>query len=383
MKRNRGIVIAAALGATALLMAGCAAGPDGSGDGGGGGEREPGDLTGLTLAFAIPTSAGEVYVNQAEMFKTQAEALGATVEIYDNNGDAVTMMSNADLMIASQPDVIVEYAPVADATDRVGDKFAEAGIPCIALNVPVKGCNFFNFDQPYLAGLGAEAMAEQMAARGWDGSNTTVVIGQASELGETVNIAVTSFYAKLSELVPGMTKVAAADIKPTTTVINEQGIQADLGLTPDTGYDGMLTVLQTIPADRNIIVYPVSDDTTVGVIRALESAGRADAAMVSGYGGNPGALDALREGPIWVTEQMGFFAYWGQFALAMVAAVEQGMDIPELTSPPMIVLTQANVDDFFTADNELIVMPPLPASSTYLIDTGILQHFDNVEGARR
>lgn len=192
MKRNRGIVIATAMGAAALLMAGCAAGPGDSG-GGGGTEREPGDLTGLKLAFAIPTSAGEVYVNQAEMFKKQAEELGATVEIYDNNGDAVTMMSNTDLMIASEPDVIVQYAPVADATDRVGDKLAEAGIPCIALNVPVKGCNFFNFDQPYLAELGAEAMAEQMAARGWDGTNTTVVIGQASELGETVNIAVTSF----------------------------------------------------------------------------------------------------------------------------------------------------------------------------------------------
>lgn len=180
-----------------------------------------------------------------------------------------------------------------------------------------------------------------------------------------------------------MTKVAASDITPTTTVINEQGIQADLSLTPDTGYEGMLTVLQTIPADRNIVVYPVSDDTTVGIIRALESQGRADAAMVSGYGGNPGALDALRDGSIWVTEQMGFFAYWGQFALAMVAAVEQGMDIPELTSPPMVVLTKDNVDDFFTASNELIQMPELPASSKYLVDTGILQYFDNVEGARR
>jgi len=381
MKRSITIAATAVLLSTAVILSGCSA------DGGGGEpvnpDREAGDLTGLRLAFAIPTSGGEVFVNQAEMFKAQAEELGATVDIYDNNGDAVTMLSNADLMVASQPDVIVEYAPVADATDRVGDKFADAGIPCIALNVPVKGCALFNFDQPYLAALGAEAMAAQMADRGWDASNTTVIIGQASELGESVNIAVTSFYAELSTLVPGMTPVKSSDITPTTTVINEQGLQADLGLTPDSGYEGVLAALQTVPADRNVIVYTVSDDTTVGVIRALESLGRSDAAMVSGYGGGLEALTAVRDGSIWTTEQMGFFAYWGQFALAMVAAIEQGATIPELTSPPMVVLTKDNVDQFFTpGTDELLVMPELPESSRYLIETGILQHYDNVEGAR-
>lgn len=370
-------VAIAAIAATAILFAGCSTASTDTES-----TRVPGDLTGLSLAFAIPTSAGEVFVNQAEMFKTQAEALGATVEIYDNNGDAVTMLSNADLMVAAAPDVIVEYAPVADATDRVGAKFAEAGIPCIALNVPVDGCSLFNFDQPYLATLGAQAMAEQLADRGWDGSNTTIVIGQASALGESVNIAVTTFYAELSALVPGLDVVEASDITPTTTVISDQGIQADLGLTPDSGYDGLLPVLQTIPADRNIVVYTVSDDTTTGVIRALDSAGRLDTSLVSGYGGGLEALTALRDGGPWVTEQMGFFAYWGQFALAMAAAVEQGLEIPELTSPPMVVLTADNVDTYFTPGTaDLIVMPELPENAQYLIQTGILQKFNNVAGA--
>lgn len=380
MNRISRITAPAALLTVALVLAGCAGGTgDGDGD-----EREAGDLTGLKLAFAIPTSAGEVFVNQAEMFKKQAEALGAEVEVYDNNGDAVTMLSNADLMVAAEPDVIVEYAPVADATDRVGQKFADAGIPCIALNVPVEGCSLFNFDQPYLATLGAEAMAAQMEERGWDASNTTVVIGQASELGESVNIAVTTFYAELSKLVPGMTPVESSDITPTTTIINEEGIQADLGLTPDTGYEGTLTALQTVPEDRNVVVYTVSDDTTTGVIRALDSLGRTETAMVSGYGGNADALDAVRDGSLWTTEQMGFFAYWGQFALAMVAAIEQGVEIPELTSPPMVVLTSENVDNYFAPGTaEVTVMPELPDSSKYLIDTGVLQEYDNVEGARK
>lgn len=342
-----------------------------------------GDLSGLKFAFAIPTSAADVYVNQANMFVDQAKELGAEVTIYDNAGDAATMLSNADLMVADDPDVIIEFPSVADATSRVGQKFEDAGIPCIAVNVPVEGCPLFNFDQPYLSGLGAEAMAEKMAERGWDASNTTVVIGQASELGESVNIAATAFYAALSELVPGMTKVSSDDIEPTTTVITPgEGIQSDLGLTIDSGYAETLAVLQTIPQDRNVVIYPISDDTTMGVLRALDNQGRSEQAMVSGYGGDLNSLTALREGDIWVTEQMGFFAYWGEFLLAMAVATASGADIPDLTSPPMVILEKENVDTFFEPGTDtLIQMPELPESSKYLYDTGILQKFGNVAGA--
>lgn len=383
MKRQVALVAIASL--ASLLLGACASSAGGGGTTGvtQGGGIQGQNLSGVKFAFAIPTSAASVYVTQSKLFVDQAEKLGATVTIYDNNGDAATMLSNAQLMVAAKPDVIVEYPSAANATDRVGQIFGNANIPCIALNVPVKGCSFFNFDQPALAAMGAEAMAKQMKDRGWDSSNTTIVIGQASTLGKSVNIAVTSFYARMSELVPGMTKVSADNISPSTTSINgAQGLQADLGLTVDTGFSAMQTALQTVPKDRNVVVYPVSDDTTQGVIRALESQGRSDKAMVSGYGGELTGLNAVREGKIWVTDQIGFFPWWGEFVLAMAVAVHNGVKPPELTAPPQVVVTKDNVDTYFrpgTAD--LIKMPALPKDSQYLLKTGILQQFGNVEGA--
>jgi len=370
----------AAMTAAALLLAGCSSDPGKTSS-----EREPGDLTGLKIAFAIPTSAADVYVNQRDMFVEQAEKLGATVEVFDNNGDAATMLSNADLMVAAEPDVIVEFSPVADATERVGQKFTDAGIPCIALNVPVPGCHLFNFDQPYLSELGAEVIAKEMADRGWTPDNTTVVIGQASALGESVNIAVTSFYEFLSGQVPGMTSVKRDEIQPTTTKISgDEGLQLDLGVTLDGAYAEMTTALQSIPEDRNLVVYTVNDDSTFGVQRAIANAGRSETTIVSGYGGGADALNQIRESDStgWVSDQMGFFAYWGEFALAMVAAVDLGLDIPELTAPPMVVLTKDNMDDYFKpGTDELVMMPELPEGSKYLIETGILQKYGNVTGA--
>jgi ribose transport system substrate-binding protein len=377
-RRSQRAVLAAVITAFALSLSACASAGHSSSAG-----IKGNSLEGVKFAFAIPTSAASVYVTQQKEFTSEAKKLGASVQVYDNNGDAATMLSNAQLMVAAHPDVIVEYPSTADATDRVGQVFAQAGIPCIALNVPVKGCSFFNFDQPALAALGAEAMAGQMKKKGWDASNTTVVIGQASQLGNSVNIAVTSFYAKLSELVPGMTKTSASSIGPSTTAIpGNRDLQSDMGLTVDTGYAAMRTALQTIPQGNNIVVYTVSDDTTQGVLRALTAAGRSGRAMVSGYGGEIAGLNALRQGGPWVTDQIGFFPNWGEFVLSMAVAVHDGVKPPALTAPPQVVITKDNVDRYYKpGTDEVIQMPALPNESEYLLKTGILQKFGNVEGA--
>ncbi len=379
-------LMAVVVGAMALLTA-CGGGGQAGAPAGGGKQPVPAgtvDFQGKTFAFAIATAANPLIVSQGETFKQQAEKLGAKVTIYDNKGTAEAMLSNANLMVAAKPDVIVEYPSAADATSRVSQTFKRSGIPCISVNVPVEGCPLFNFDQPYLAGLGAEAMAKQMAARGWTGENTTVVIGQAAKYGPSVNIAVTSFYDKLSGLVPGMTHVPSRDITPSTTTIGgEQGLQVDLDFTADIAYPAMTRALQSIPANRHIVLYTTADDVTVAARRAIENAGRTRDAIVSGFGGNGDAVKALRANDGWVTEQTGFYAHWGEFVLAMVAAVQQGATLPELTSPPMVVLTKDNVDTYFTpGTTDLALMPELPANSRYLTGTGVLQKYANVTGAK-
>jgi len=344
----------------------------------------PTDLSGMKFAFALATAANPLIVSQGNLFKQGAAKLGAKATIYDNKGTAQDMLTNANLMVAAKPDVIVIYPSAADATSRVSQIFKRAGIPCISVNVPVEGCPLLNFDQPQLAGLAAKAMARQMAKRGWNGNNTTVVIGQAAKYGPSVNVAVTSFYDQLSKLVPGMKHVPASAIKTTTTTINgDQGLQVDLDFTPDIAFPAMTRALQSIPDDRNIVIYTTADDVTVAALRAVKNAGRLDNTIVSGFGGSPTSIKALRQGKNWVTEQTGFFANWGEFALAMAAAVKQGKKLPALTVPPMVVLTKDNVNTYFKpGTTKLVLMPPLPKRSQYLVKTGVLQKFGNVAGAR-
>lgn len=341
------------------------------------------DLKGKKFAFALATKANPLIVSQGDLFKQGAEKLGAEATIYDNKGTAEDMLSNARLMVAAKPDVIVEYPSAADATSRVSALFKRAGIPCISVNVPVEGCPLLNFDQPALAALAADEMAKQMKAKGWDGSNTTVVIGQAAKYGPAVNIAVTSFYDNLSKTVPNMTHVPVDKITPKTTSLGgQQGLQVDLDFTADIAFPAMTRALQSIPKNRHIVLYTAADDVTVAAQRAIQNAGRTKDSMVSGFGGSPVSIKGLRAGGPWVTEQTGFFANWGEFALAMAAAKLGGKDLPELTVPPMLVLTKDNVDKYFKpGTTDVALMPELPEQSKYLYDTGVLQAFGNVDGA--
>ncbi len=333
------------------------------------------------IAFAVNNQSAGQFVELAERFVEYGKKAGITVDIYNNDSNGSTAISNAQLMVQAKPDVIVEFPPVADATGRLTTIFKASGIPCIAVNIPVEGCAFFNQSQETFAKLQAENFAKLMKERGWDGTNTTVVIEQGSKLGPTVNIAVTKFYEEIANLVPGMTKVKAEDITPQTTVISPTGLQIDTGVSASVSYTAFSQALQTIPKDRNIVVYAISDDDIIGTDRALVQAGRQDKAMMAGFGCDANAVKGLRDNPAWVGDSCGFFTYWGEFLVAMSVAVKNGAQTPPTTFSPMVVLTKDNVDDYFAPGTTAPkAMPALPDESKYLADTGILQKFGNVEG---
>lgn len=333
-----------------------------------------------TIAFATTTLAGDVFVEQQKQFQADADKLGIKLLLYNNNGTAQDMLSNATSMVEAKPDLIIEYPSDAGATARVADIFKQSGIPCISENVPVPGCPLFNFDQPYLAGLSAKWFAADMANRGWDGTNTVVVIGQGSFLGPSVNIAVETFYSELSKLVPNMQAVEASAITATTTtIVPDQGVQIDSGLLVDTAFKTMSQALQTIPQGKHLVVYTISDDSTKGALRAAATAGRTDV-IGAGYGGDADSLNSIRTSSTWVADALGFFNYWPEFMIAQGTAMTNGVTPPDLTAPPMIVIDKSNVDKYYNGVN-IIKMPALPQASQYLLQTGILQQFGNVEGA--
>jgi len=349
-------------------------------------ERASGESGGETfdISFANFTEGAPlfrvIHTNLQEVLQTVDSKV--RVKWYDNAADPAKMLQNAQLMVRDDPDAIVEY-PVSTATQGVGRVFADSGIPCVSVNLDTAECEFLNIDNSQLGIDTAEIIGDIATERGWDASNTTILLGQNAAAGEQVNDCVRYFYSTIAPML-GMEEVEPQSITATTTTIGANAIQFEGASQLQPSFEAVRSLLPSVPADHNIILYTVNNDSTTGALRALEDAGRGgdDTLLIGGLGGDEVGIRSLREDPRWVAEGDIFVAWWGQYAVAMAQALANGSDPPaEVTALPQIVLTSDTVDQFHEPDSvDVKQLPPLVESNEYLRDGGFLQVVDNIEG---
>lgn len=331
------------------------------------------------IDFANGSEQGVVYQGLQSTLKSTLAKVGAQFHAFNNNYDESTTFQNLSVMINQHPNVIVEYNPVAGASSRLGDQLKRSGIPCIAPNVPVPGCYFFNEDLGLMGKQLAQTVASMMKQKGWSGTNTDVVLVEIGSLG-SLNDGLYDFYGPLTNMVSGMKKVSASSMTTTQSKIGSDGIQINPDYSIDAGYKSFASLLQGIPAGKHLVVDCLGDDTCLGAYRALQQTNRTSDAMLMGWGTEPQAMKLLRSGPTWVAESANFFSYWGEFIAPEALAVASGVKPPPQTYPPMAIVTKSNADQYFNPDGSVKQFPALVPQDNYLLKTGVLQKMGNVAG---
>ncbi|MEQ9639803.1 MAG: substrate-binding domain-containing protein [Alphaproteobacteria bacterium] len=332
------------------------------------------------ISFANVLESGELFVQLGNGIAHAAEVANIELKRYNNEFDAEKTLNNARLMVQDKPDLILEYNGVEGIGEALRRMFDRAKIPFVAINVPIPGGHWYNLVNREIGVDTANIVVPLAQQKGWTGADTTVIIVQASAAGVEVNDCIRYFYVTAAEKMAGMRQVAPADITALTTTIGESGIQVDGGGVLEKSYTAVKNALQTLPADRHILLYSVNDDSTVGAWRAITESGRQQNCLVAGLGGGLAALGELRNNPQWVAEGSIFAPNWGQYLIAMAVAILEGVTPPPLTRCPQIVVTPDTVDKYYGADGKVKLLPPLDDTNAYLADTGVLQMFKNVEG---
>lgn len=346
---------------------------------GGGGSS---DKSSIVIDFANGTEDGQTYKGLEDTLTTALKGVkGVTLNKYNNNLSATALFQNVSTMIAEHPDVIIEVNPIADTGKRLSDQLKRSKIPCIAVNVPIDGCAFFNEDLPTMGKQLADAIAPLMKTRGWDGSNTTVIPVESAAYG-SLNDGLWEFVGPLSQQVPNMKPVKASDFTTSTTQLNDSILQVNTDYSTDAAFKVFATTLQSLPAGRHMVIDCIGDETCIGVYRAVKNAGRLGDAMIMGWGTTPAGMNLLRTDPAWVAESSNFFSYWGEFVAPMAIALAHGVQPPKQTNAPTTIITKDNVDDFFNTDGSIKQFPELPSEAHYLVTDGggILQRAGNVKG---
>ncbi|MCW2611018.1 MAG: ribose transport system substrate-binding protein [Actinomycetota bacterium] len=340
----------------------------------------------FTISAANYTEAAAlfrvIHTNLDDVIK--AKDTGVAVKWYDNAGDPAKMTQNARLMVQDKPDAIVMY-PVSNTTQGIGKIIGDSKIPCVSVNLATPNCAFLNIDNRALGIDSAKIVGAEAKKRGWNASNTTVLIGQNAASGEQVNDCVRYFHSTIAPIL-GLPTVEPTSITPNMTKVSANAIQFDGGSQLQPSFKAVKNLLPSIPKNHNIILYTVNNDSTVGALRALQDAGRAgnDTLLMAGLGGDEQGIKALREDPRWVAEGDIFVSWWGQYAVAMAQALAKGAKPPaEVTLLPQVVLDKNTVDTYHQPGSvDVKQLPPLVESNDYLKQGGFLQVVGNIEGLK-
>ena len=295
---------------------------------------------GKTIAFANIVN-GSPFCDLVEASVVRQALLAGfdkdNIIILNNQYNAVIGLKNADIILAQQPDVFIEFQFDERANNVISRKFTKAGIPIIAIDVPVPRSPFMGADNFGAAWLGGEVMAQAITSKfgGIDGLDKIALL-QFPTGGSATMMRSEGFVPPLEEAF-GVDAVAAKLVK---TDGGSGGTEPAKLVMDD--------LLAANPDAKTWAATAINHESIAGIIAAFEAAGRwdSDNVVLVGMGGGPLGQAQLRDGQI--DGSVAFYPEkYGQWAVAAAVARMLGEPVPPYMFPDHVTLTMDNIDQFY------------------------------------
>ena len=257
--------------------------------------------------------------------------------VLNNQYDAVIGLKNADIILAQQPDVFIEFQFDERANNVISRKFTKAGIPIIAIDVPVPGSPFMGADNFGAAWLGGEVMATKIIEKfGSFDAVDKIALLQFPTGGSATMMRSEGFIPPLEEAF-GVDAVASKLIKT----------DGGSGAT-EAAKQVMDDLLSANPDAKKWALTAINHESIQGMISAFETAGRwnPDDVVIIGMGAGPFGQEQLRDGQ--VDGSVAFYPEkYGQWAVPAAVARMMGEAVPPYMYPDHVTITMDNIDQFY------------------------------------
>jgi ribose transport system substrate-binding protein len=283
-----------------------------------------------TLPFCIDVENNIIF---------QAELAGFAKEdmiIMDNQYDSVLGLKNADIMLSKRPHFFIEFQADAKVNNIVAQKFGDAGIPILAIDVPVPGSPFMGVNNWKVAVMGGEYMAKLIKEEwgGWDAVDMVVLL-QMPAGGDVTMLRSEGF--------------AAALVEEFGAEAEEKIVRADGGMgQSEQAKAAMDDVLAAHPNAKRIALTSINEQTMAGAIAALQSAGRwdADDIIIITLGVDDLGKSQIRDGLS--DAGIAFFPErYGEYVVPAVCAMLEGEAVPPWIYVENEVITQDNINQWY------------------------------------
>ncbi len=253
--------------------------------------------------------------------------------VADNQHDGAVALQVADGMIGQKVDLVIEYQAQVRAGGLLMAKFQQAGIPCIAVDVPIVGATFFGVDS-YRAGHVAGAGLGQWINRHWHGRVDRVFALESPAAGPLPA-------ARLEGQIDGLRETLG-------TLSDETIVCNDCGDTREETTEIVRRLLERFPRDRHIVLIAVGDHIVVFGLEAARLLRREQDVVAVSQGADRQIRREMRRPN---TRVVGAAAFrpekYGEGLINLACAILSGEPTPPAVYLKHDFVTPENIDEFY------------------------------------
>lgn len=291
----------------------------------------------LVIGFANIAEEVELQIQVRESVEKAAEEAGVDLILANNEYDGAKAVSIADNMVSQQVDGFIEFNLDESVGPVIMEKMNEAGIPVIAVDIPMEGAVFFGANNAVAGEVGGKRLGE-VAKERWGEEPDCLLLVEDSTSGEAVLQRTRKMYDGLLEIYPDFPEDKIYSIDPGTDAAATQKMVSDF--------------LSAHPDFHKIAMGTLNDVIATATVAAIETAGReADCIMVSEN--EYGYLDYLKANPevsgdeVWVGGVAFFFNRYGEYTVPAIIKMINGEEVDDAIYVDHTVITRDNAEEWF------------------------------------
>ncbi len=263
---------------------------------------------------------------------------GIELILADNQLDADVALNVADHLLTQDLDLVIEYQVDEETGNLIAHKFQQAGIPVIAVDIPMVGATYFGVDN-YIAGKIAGVELGKAIRNAWNGEFDQLIVVEQTRTGKLPS---TRIHGQIEGIEEILTKI------PTDKITF-----VDFDNTMENAAAVIETVLSDLPTSAHIAMICFNDDASVGALQAARATGHVDNLKLVGQGADRRLRMEMRHNQKGLVGATAFSPEaYGQRLISLALDILQGRPVPPAVYMEHFFISPDNVDEYYPADTQ-------------------------------
>lgn len=197
----------------------------------------------------------------------------------DNQLSDKIALQVADHLVKQNLDMVIEYQIDEQAGNRIMDKFRQAGIPVIAVDIPMMGATYFGVNHYQVGHVAGEALGMWIKGH-WDCQVDRVIILEEPRAGAQPA-------SRILGQLDGLQSVIGV-------IPSNKQLTLNCGNTSEISEAAMLEALKQLPKAHRIAVICFNDGATIGALAAARQLNREQDVVIVGQGADRRVNEELK-----------------------------------------------------------------------------------------